>query len=174
MFEWIVAVLVITALVLIAVGAGMAENHGITVPTNSVWCGGLDPNIVYMTAEGTPGPRDNVEPGSVPASEVKVCDAAAEEYLGTADLNIENDSGEEGGNSAMTDFAEGDVVPVITGPVDVVKFADDNGVTAGKVVRPGQTGGDGCENISTGTARYAIGRAKTTAADTVKFVMRQW
>ena len=171
MFEILIVAAV--ALVLFMASRMMAaEDCGITVPTNAVYCGGGDPAYIYMVAEGAITPGDNVEPGSVAASEVKACDASAEEFTGTAD---KNDNAVLDGNNPMThDFATGEVIPVITGPCFVRKIAE-GGVGNGKIVRPGTTAGTACLVDATSTAKYVIGRCISyDAGDGEPFVMRQW
>ena len=148
-----------------------AQNTGIVVPDNAIYAGGGDPDIILMTATAAITPGDNVEP--VSASTIKACDASAEEFLGTADLNKSNDSGGAGGNDVKTDFADGDVVPVITGACQVVKVAEGT-VGVGKKLRPGTTAGTSVLTDTTSNGKYFIGRnlsGDTTDGNTL--VMQQ-
>jgi len=169
------AIVAAFALMLILTAQGMAaKDTGLTVNSTAIYQGGGDPAMVYMVAEGAITPGDNVEPGSVAASEVKACDASAEEFLGTADLNILNSTGAVGGLADTTDFGTGDIVGVFTGPCQVKKIAE--GVVAnGKIVRPGTTAGTACLADTTSTAKYTIGRCISwSVTDGEAFIMRQW
>ena len=168
----IIIVAAIAVVLFVASRLMAAEDTGVTVPDNCILVGGQHPAYIYMVAEGAITPGDNVEPGSVAASEVKACDASAEEFTGTAD---KNDDAVLDGNDPMThDFATGEVVPVITGPCLVRKIAE--GVVAnGKIVRPGTTAGTACLADATSTAKYTIGRCVSwSVTDGNAFVMRQF
>lgn len=165
----------VLAIIVMVIAKGMAaKDTGLVVNTNAIYQGGGDPGMIYMVAEGAITPGDNVEPGSVATSEVKACDASAEEFTGTADLNILNATGAAGGLADTTDFGTGDIVGVFTGPCQVKKVAEDV-VGNGKIVRPGTTAGTACRADTTSTAKYTIGRCISwSVADGEEFIMRQW
>jgi hypothetical protein len=162
----------VLAIIMLAMSRVMAEDLGIVVPDNKVYLGGGDPAYIYLTASVAVTPCDNVAPSSTSSvTRCKPCTAGSEAYLGTADLN---DLAVLDDNTQMThDWAIGEVVPIITGHCHVRKVADTNGVTTGMMVRIGSGDGAECENISTATARFGIGRAMTTGATTVAFAMNQ-
>lgn len=143
------------ALLLIILSRMDAENTGPVTPDNVVICGGGDPAIIHLTADAAITPGDNVEPGGS-AARVKACDNSAEEFIGTADVNSKG--GELAGTEPIsTDYAQGDVVAVITGDATVRKIAE-GGISSGKIVRPGTTAGTSCLADATSTAKYIIGR----------------
>ena len=169
----IIAALIAIAMLVIAQGMA-AKDTGLIVNTNAIYQGGGEAGMIYFVAEGAITPGDNVEPGSVAASEVKACDASAEEFTGTADLNILNATGAAGGLADTTDFGTGDIVGVFTGPCQVKKIAEGT-VANGKIVRPGTTAGTSCLADTTSTAKYTIGRCISwTVTDGNAFIMRQW
>ena len=161
----------IVALLMLMMSRSMAEDTGQTVSSTKVYHGGGDSGIVHLLATAAITPGDNVEP--VGDYGIKTCDAGAEEYIGTADTN--DKGGELAGTEPIsTDYANGDVVPVITGPCIVRKITE--GVVAnGKILRPGTTDGGEVMADTTSTAKYTIGRSiSPDAIDNEAIMMRQW
>ena len=147
-----------------------AENTGLTVDSTAVYQGGGDPAYIYLVAYEAITPGDNVAPaGTQQCYQSDI--GASPVYMGTAD---KNDNAVLDNNNPMThDFAEGEVVPVITGHCHVRKIADTNGSTAGKVQRIGAADGAEVENNAS-TMKYSVGRALTTATSGNALIMNQW
>jgi len=163
--------LAVLAVILIAAAKLMAaQDTGVTLDTNVVYQGCGDPEIVVMTAYEGMTPGDNV--AMTGTNRVYKCTAALKDYFGTVDKHnraLLDD------NDPMThDIATGELVDVITGHCLVLKVADTNGVTAGKVVKIGTGDGVECEDIGTSTVERAIGRAWHTATSGNQFPMMQW
>jgi len=162
----------IAALLLIATSKLMsAQNTEVVLPDNAIYLGGGDPGIIMLTASEAITAGDNVV-SSANGKTIAKCAAGGTTYTGTADLN--QNAALDNNVPASHDFANGEIVPVITGNCIVRKVADTAGVKRGQVCKIGAADGAECGDLGSAATKYMIGRARTTAASTVAFPMRQY
>jgi hypothetical protein len=159
----------IMALLMLLLSWVMAEDTGVVISDTKVYHGGGDPAIIHLQATAAITPGDNVEPVSTYG--VKTCDNSAEEFIGTADTN-DKGGALAGSEPISTNYASGDVVPVITGACHVRKIAEGT-IHAGYAVRPGTSDGGACLEQTT-THRYTIGRSLTYNTDGGAILVKQY
>jgi hypothetical protein len=170
-----IALIIAAIAMLMVIGSRhMAENTGIVVPDNCIYCGGGDPAYIYLTANGAITPGDNVKGHPDTSNKLcVVCGANEFFYIGTADLNDE--AVLTGDETAMThDWAQYEVVPIITGNCHVRKIIDTNGATAGEVARVGSITGTDVEDANAAGSKYCIGRFLEGGTDGESVLMKQW
>ena len=170
----IIEIIAVVAMLCIAMAKFMAmaaEDTGLTVPSEKIYAGGGDPQVIYLTAYEAITPGDNVAPAGT--QQVYQSDTGSSPvYMGTADLNdLAVLTGDE--TPVTHDWAAGEVVPVITGHCHVRKIAGSSNATAGKVQRIGAADGAQVEDNAS-TAKYSVGRALTTGTSGNPILMNQW